>query len=434
MGKSSRRRGTPGAPNDASRCARGGGAAGGDTTQQAGGGEAGSGGSQTGGDRHKYAEHGNVCICGYKGCTGLLHDFYETEHVYGRRPVDFKVSSDPRFEPFLESLLRNLHVPDEKKREIRAKGAGCRFPVAAHHFTEEVVSHYLNNPKFRGVWKVRLDCKEASKFLRLPLDDRDRDKPEQGGKFFINANVTMDESRAALSLVRSERSTLQSAGRNVDDPEKEALRISLERKNEALAHEAAELKEARQTIDNLEREKQALKRKHRRTKKAKSELSSENEQLKEQQTNLTLDDVTRILLKVGGLNRLTLFDPEWHKENEGAASVLWGFNSFDEALVYVECFFPDVDTSQSPGLQRATRRKRQKGSHDPADEVKKSCLLCKLFFRRDLSEQFLALIFNKHRTTIGRLLKEWAPIMFSMRQGMLNNVLLSTGITSSNSV
>ena len=40
-------------------------------------------------------------------------------------------------------------------------------------------------------------------------------------------------------------------------------------------------------------------------------------------------------------------------------------------------------------------------------QMPKKCLLCKLFFRRDLTQEFIGLIFNKHRTYIGKILKEW---------------------------
>ena len=37
------------------------------------------------------------------------------------------------------------------------------------------------------------------------------------------------------------------------------------------------------------------------------------------------------------------------------------------------------------------------------------CLLCKLFFRRNLNTEFIGLVFEKHRTRIGQVLRDWAP-------------------------
>ena len=52
------------------------------------------------------------------------------------------------------------------------------------------------------------------------------------------------------------------------------------------------------------------------------------------------------------------------------------------------------------------------------------CLICKLFFCRDLNEEFTALIFGKHRTTIGKVLKGWAA-----RWGKTNEQLSILDVT-----
>ena len=91
---------------------------------------------------------------------------------------------------------------------------------------------------------------------------------------------------------------------------------------------------------------------------------------------------------------------------------MWRFNDFKETLVMVKCLFPDVDVKERPSLRIIKKRKASKDSAKlklpPLTKLER-CLMCKLFFRRDLNEEFIGLIFDRHRNTIGKVLKEWAP-------------------------
>ena len=77
-------------------------------------------------------------------------------------------------------------------------------------------------------------------------------------------------------------------------------------------------------------------------------------------------------------------------------------------LVMVECLFPDVGVDKNPTMypvKKNNRPPKEKKRHDaklvmqPLIDIEK-CLLARLFFRRDLTQDFLGLIFSRHHTSI----------------------------------
>lgn len=52
-----------------------------------------------------------------------------TEHTYNRRPINFKVPPQlcEEWNVFFDTLVRNLHVPDEVVNRIQEKGKGTSF-------------------------------------------------------------------------------------------------------------------------------------------------------------------------------------------------------------------------------------------------------------------------------------------------------------------
>ncbi|EJK54476.1 hypothetical protein THAOC_25893, partial [Thalassiosira oceanica] len=168
-------------------------------------------------------------------------------------------------------------------------------------------------------------------------------------------------------------------------------------------------------IEHLREQNRKLGQTSKRRGERAEESSQEAKRLRQQLENsFTEEDVLRIIREeVGGLSRVNLFDAEWHKKYPNAAKLLFGFNSFDETLTMVECLFPDVDVTQLPMLTPPKKSRKVSGD---APELKMSqltplerCLLCRLFFRRDLTQEFIGLIFNRHRTYIGKILRDWAP-------------------------
>ena len=143
---------------------------------------------------------------------------------------------------------------------------------------------------------------------------------------------------------------------------------------------------------------------------------SDNKQLRdEMDQSFTLDDVTDILRRIGGLSRATLFDKAFHDKHPGAAKCMWGFESYDETLTIVGCLFPDVDVAHVPKLNPPTKKRKLSDSESAKLDISnhltplERCLICKLFFRRIQNQEFIGYMFDRHRTTIGKVLKEWAP-------------------------
>ncbi|KAL9183987.1 hypothetical protein ACHAXT_002073 [Thalassiosira profunda] len=170
------------------------------------------------GDRHKVRHPGNGhrCVCGYERCPLVQAGFRETGHAYDRPPIRLKISGDPLWEDFFDSLLRNLDVSDEMEATLRKKGAGERFNVAAHHFTIEAVTRFWSNKEVKGVWKKRFDRSKAGEILRLPLDESDTDG---NGKFFINANYPIEEAERDMTNIKSDRHRRAAQQRSHEDPE-----------------------------------------------------------------------------------------------------------------------------------------------------------------------------------------------------------------------
>ena len=65
-------------------------------------------------DHHANKDSGHRCICGYDKCGEVREGFRGTGHTYDRRPICFKVPQPcEEWNDFFDSLVRNLHIPDE---------------------------------------------------------------------------------------------------------------------------------------------------------------------------------------------------------------------------------------------------------------------------------------------------------------------------------
>lgn len=359
------------------------------------------------GNRHKDPGDDHPCVCGYASCPRLRKGYVGTDHAYDRIPIRFKKPDDPNnplWLPFQESLIRNLHVSDEWEEKIRSGGAGFRFSVAAHHFDIKLLQKY---PAMRGMWRKRFNHEEATALLHNPLDNRDTD----GGQYFVNANNSVVDAAVQMATLRSDRGTRAATRTATDDSETATLASS----TDATTDTEEALRKCQDVVESLRKERKVLLQKCKRRGERVQNVEAENERLRKRAASeYTIEELTDILRKVGGISRATLFDRKWHENHAGAAKCLWGFNSFDETLVMVECLFPDVDLKELPQLQPNKRRRVQ--STGASDSVKmpymsqiEKCLVCRLFFRRDLTQEFIGLIVDRHRTTVGLILKEWAP-------------------------
>ena len=69
-------------------------------------------------NRHKSPDGGHRCICGYDSCPKLEDYFIGKGHLYDGAPIRFLKYDDPLWPDSEESLIRNLHVTDEKKEAV----------------------------------------------------------------------------------------------------------------------------------------------------------------------------------------------------------------------------------------------------------------------------------------------------------------------------
>ena len=175
-------------------------------------------------DHHADKDSGHRCICGYARCNEVRDGFKGTGHVYDRRPISLqKPKQCDEWDDFFNSLKRNLHVRGEMAERLCKGGIGFRFDVAAHHFTEEVITQYWNNTSMRKIWGLRFNRADARVILHLPLDHRDRGK---NGKYYINANNPIMDAAELTMLLNSDRGN-RASFHSSHDPELESSRASL---------------------------------------------------------------------------------------------------------------------------------------------------------------------------------------------------------------
>jgi chromosome segregation ATPase len=210
--------------------------------------------------------------------------------------------------------------------------------MAALHFTPAVVAQYWNNATVRKVWGKRLTRSQAETVLHLPLDARDMD----GEKYFINANNPIVGAAEELLVIANKsergrramyRSSSNSASVSGGDAEKEALRVSLRRKNDTISNKNDELKRVQQLLQALKRENEALKKQNKalkqKSKRRGERIDTAQSTIKKlksrEEDSVTLHEVANIIRNtVGGLSRLTIFDRKWHDNHSDAAKCLWG--------------------------------------------------------------------------------------------------------------
>ena len=315
-------------------------------------------------------------------------------------------------------------MPEYKKRSIEQSGVGARFSVFPHHWTKQFLQQ-----KTRGSFKKFLSETDARDLLRVPLDPRDM----VGDLYIKSPNVPMCEITELVSSMKSnrrertaKRNECTIAQRSPQDWQRieNTLRASLEIKENRHQHDvsthrcdvAIHKKDIRR-LKTVEQENKRLKRDKKKDAEKIEELETEIKSM------MTLEDVMSVIREHGGLGRLTIFDDNWHKAHTDAAKLLWGFDSYGETKQYVEDFFPDVTASPPTAYFKPDRparvargRGRQRKHFQISSKLELSalskfekCLICRLFFRRELPQGFIGLMFGSHRTWIGQVLQEWAP-------------------------
>ncbi|KAL7528716.1 hypothetical protein ACHAXR_002591, partial [Thalassiosira sp. AJA248-18] len=116
-----------------------------------------------------------------------------------------------------------------------------------------------------------------------------------------------------------------------------------------------------------------------------------------------------LISKSGGISRLTIFNDKWHDNHKDAARLLWGYNSWAEAKLYVDAYFPsEVDVVDDPFNQIQQKKDGDMIIPTYLSPFEK-CMVCRMFFHVFSNQQVIGLIIDRHRTSIGKIVKEWAP-------------------------
>ena len=129
------------------------------------------------------------------------------------------------------------------------------------------------------------------------------------------------------------------------------------------------------------------------------------------QENLFFDgECMDFISRVGGVSYLTMFNSAWHSAHSGkkgslnAAKLFWGYNSYQEAQLYVGAYFPgEVDVEYDPSEHV---RKKDGRFVLPAISPYEKCMITRMFFHWLSCHQSMGLFLDRHRVRFGQILRE----------------------------
>jgi hypothetical protein len=185
--------------------------------------------------------------------------------------------------------------------------------------------------------------------------------------------------------------------------------------NETKETENAELKaqveslmeQLREREEEIKQLKTKNEKERKRTRRTKSQLNEEatSNNIIESDGQVIWNQCLTLLSNAGGISRLTIFNDEWHANHPDAARLLWGYDSWMEAKLYVDVFFgEEVDVNYDPSANISV--KTDGDLVLPHLTPFERCMACRMFFHVFAHEQIIALCFDRHRTRIGQILKE----------------------------
>ena len=238
------------------------------------------------------------------------------------------------------------------------------------------------------VERIRVERAETAERLRVEREEEQTRIEEE--------QRTPDEWNARLSQ-KDHRNNILSAENQSLSGEIE----SLSGENQSLKEQLKALKEQ---YNEMNRKRKGEQAKVNREKKRMKETHDANDV-----AGAGWHKVLKLLSRGGGLSRLTMFNDDWHKENKDAASKLWGYPSWKETKLHVKAYFPrdvyEVDTSYDPSKHVMVLKDGELSLPDVSKF--EACLLCRLFYRTFTDQEIAGLIFGRHRTRVGQILKEW---------------------------
>lgn len=158
------------------------------------------------------------CFCNWRFCRTYQKAFREFKHPFYNGVIKLKFyENDPRSMALKESIDRTLNVESTKRNDwkeaVNSDGTTssyCRYYVARHHFTENLMTHYLNDRRSWD-WNEPLPEEDAEEFL-YSLDSQDiyDDGTDDGECRYVQTpNVPKDHVRELLKRLKDQRSESQ---------------------------------------------------------------------------------------------------------------------------------------------------------------------------------------------------------------------------------
>mmetsp|Transcript_10347 Transcript_10347/g.17580 ORF Transcript_10347/g.17580 Transcript_10347/m.17580 type:complete len:762 (-) Transcript_10347:731-3016(-) len=280
----------------------------------------------------------------------------------------------------INSRIKVSKVAKPKTKHTATAVATTIRSSSAVEVEQSAAASVINRPSslVSSLTKHRHKRKVEEVAVRLEMEENEAQQrtPDQWRKIIIDERSEMEEKNAKL------------------EAHVESLMEQLRKKEE----------EAKQMKGHYEKQRKKVRR-------TKSSIATE-----EQATECIGSDVEvvwekclALLSNAGGISRLTIFNDEWHANHTDAARLLWGYNSWTEAKLYVDVFFgKEVDVNYDPSANVRASRDGDLILPRYLTEFENG-MACRMFFHVFAQEQIIALCFDRHRTRVGQILKKWAP-------------------------
>ena len=358
------------------------------------------------------------------------------EYPLGGDPIRTRFANTCNFQNLWHNACINLRISSEEKQHIESayeniankSGNGVRICIARHHFTQEMIEfNEANNAR----WVIPLSPTQVEEGKLLP------DEYKTDGVFRYNPNLGDGrpdrwKRENPVMYIKSPCTSRHEVKSIVDD-----IQIDNRRHRKQLAADAAppppppsdwhhrmevlkrDNKAKDKRIKELEKEVKKLRLiknrkvdiKQKQKKRLTNAVEKTSGELALYESNSILwDKIVKLLSSAGGLSRLTIFWDGWHDEHDEAAHVLFGYRNWKETKQYLRDYFPDELGPDSAWPSPIVANLIDSDLKNvPLTQVEK-CLLCRMFFHLRDRQKFLALIIDRHRTTVGNVIKEWAPL------------------------
>lgn len=399
----------------------------------------------------------NKCACKWGDVCKKAHVIFAVNRKQGKE--------DPRGKP---CFGLNLYGDDKKKkqwRELVYRNLGIEEEprnvhnvyVAPHHWAVSQLEYLdANNAKPSTTYLSKATMDRISHVT----DDRDSFKDSKGQTLYFQTpncpNILWEQdakslvgirkdrvARRSQSTEKAEKSRKRKARNVVVTAEKQQKRSNQERDNLKNVWEwQEEIKVLEREIEDMDAVLQSkdavIQSKDMELSSIKSQLDTARSDLKRSRwnhsrtratspvtttpdpdptTSTTTDEckcntdvlemVSRLIVKWGGVSRLTLTNPQWHEQHPEAAAILFGFHDWKETYLHVKCCFPDVD------IRLKGKIACERGKNGEVVVIPKGltdferCLACKMFFHSLPHRGKVAVAFGVSDDVIGRAVDEW---------------------------